>query len=159
MINWLNYLRSCILDKAGPHNPERKAGLNFEPFQLDLHNSKPFDAFHFLVGYHTKLSIFLLWLSHIKLLTLYLLLLSHTQINSWHYISLLLLSHTKHLSLSLLLLSHLKLLSLLRVGHWILLPSERIVLLKNATFFYVLFSSFWWLMRPKRMMRSFAFFS
>ena len=33
------------------------------------------------------------------------------------------------------------------------------VLLKNAMFFYVLFSSFWQLMRPKRTMHSFAFFS
>ena len=31
--------------------------------------------------------------------------------------------------------------------------------LKNATFFYVLFLSFWQLMRSKRTMRSFAFFS
>ena len=33
------------------------------------------------------------------------------------------------------------------------------VLLKHTTFFCVLFSSFWGLMRPKRTMRSFAFFS
>ena len=33
------------------------------------------------------------------------------------------------------------------------------VLLKNATFFFVLFSSFWRLMRPKRMLHSFPFFS
>ena len=33
------------------------------------------------------------------------------------------------------------------------------VLLKNTTFFYIHFSSFWRLKRPKRMMRSFAFFS
>ena len=33
------------------------------------------------------------------------------------------------------------------------------VLLKHATFFCILFSSFWLLMRPKRTMRSFVFFS
>ena len=33
------------------------------------------------------------------------------------------------------------------------------VLLKHATFFYVLFLSVWQLMRPKRMMHYFAFFS
>ena len=32
-------------------------------------------------------------------------------------------------------------------------------LLKHTTFFCILFSSFWRLMKPKRMMRSFAFFS
>ena len=33
------------------------------------------------------------------------------------------------------------------------------ILLNHATFFYVLFSSFWGLMRPKRTMPTFAFFS
>ena len=32
------------------------------------------------------------------------------------------------------------------------------VLLKNATFFFAFFSNFWRLMKPKRMLRSFAFF-
>ena len=37
-----------------------------------------------------------------------------------------------------------------RVGHRVLFRSERSVLLKNATFFSVLFLSFWRLMKPKK---------
>ena len=41
-----------------------------------------------------------------------------------------------------------------RVGHRVRFRYERSVLLKNATFFSVLFSSFWQLMRPKRTQRT-----
>ena len=55
-------------------------------------------------------------------------------------------------------------LSSCRVAHRVLLRFERIVLLRsfkecNVLLLYILFSSFWRLIRPKRMMRSFAFFS
>ena len=46
-----------------------------------------------------------------------------------------------------------------RVGHRILFRSDRIVLLLSLKERNVLFSSFWRLMRPKRTMHSFAFFS
>ena len=46
-----------------------------------------------------------------------------------------------------------------RVGHRILFRTVRIVLLHSLKERNVLFSSFWRLMRPKRTMHSFAFFS
>ena len=45
------------------------------------------------------------------------------------------------------------------VFFYVLNASFFCVLLKHATFFCILFSSFWRLMRPKRTMRSFVFFS
>ena len=45
-----------------------------------------------------------------------------------------------------------------RVGHHVLLHSARIVLLHSLKERNVLISNFWQLMKPKRMLHSFAFF-